>query len=133
MPSVFAGDLASLTEENIACYRRLFTLLQRLEKDYGIYRHFQFSGVPAPTDTDWHWWGKLNGQGCGAVVVLRGREGADERAVNIPWVLPGSTYQVNALLANQSLGRFTGKQLQDGALVLNLVPFGQEILECKAE
>jgi hypothetical protein len=133
VPSTFAGDLASLTEENIACYRRLFTLLQRLEKDYGIYRHFQFSGVPAPTDTDWHWWGKLNGQGCGAVVVLRGSQGADERAVNIPWVLPGRTYQVNGLLAHQPLGRFSGKELQDGALVLKLVHFGQEILECKAE
>ena len=133
VPSTFAGDLASLTEENIACYRRLFTLLQRLEKDYGIYRHFQFSGAPAPTDTDWHWWGKLNGQGCGAVVVLRGSQGADERAVNIPWVLPGCTYQVNGLLAHQSLGRFSGKELQQGALVLKLAPFGQEILECKAE
>ena len=49
--------------------------MQRLERAYGIYKHFQFSGVPEPTDVDWHWWGKLNAAGHGAVVVLRGSGG----------------------------------------------------------
>jgi hypothetical protein len=132
-PTVFAGDLASLTEEHIKRYRQRFDLLSRLEKDYDIYRHFQFSGVPEPTDNDWHWWGKLNAEGLGAVVVLRGSQGQDERPVNIPWVLPERRYQVIALLANQPLGHFSGKQLQDGALSLKLPPLGQEILECKPE
>jgi hypothetical protein len=131
VPSVFAGDLASLTEENINCYRRLFSLLQRLEKSYDLYRHFQFSGVPAPTDEGWHWWGKLNENGGGAVVVLRGSKGEDERAVNIPWLSAGQPYQVSALLLEKDLGRFTGKQLQSGALSLKLPPLGQEILELK--
>ena len=131
-PAVFAGDLASLTEENIKRYRQRFDLLRRLEKAYGIYRHFQYSGVPEPTDHDWHWWGKLNQGGYGAVVVIRGKQGKEERAVNIPWVLPDRDYQVNALLAEKQVGRFSGKQLQDGALHLQLPPLGQEILELKA-
>lgn len=130
-PIVFAGDLASLTEENIKRYRARFELLRRLEADYGIYRNFQFSGVPAPTDTDWHWWGKLNKDGAGAVVVMRGSGGENERAINIPWVLTDHDYQVNALLADKPLGRFSGKQLQDGALHLQLPPLGQEIVELK--
>ncbi len=130
-PAVFAGDLASLTEENIQRYRQRFDLLRRLEKAYGIYRNFQYSGVPEPTDHDWHWWGKLNQKGYGAVVVIRGNQGKDERAVNIPWVLSDRDYQVNALLANKPLGRFSGKQLQDGALHLQLPPLGQEIVELK--
>lgn len=73
---------------NIRRYRKRFDTLRRLEEDYGIYRNFQYSGVPAPTDTDWHWWGKLNGQGHGAVVVMRGRDGEDQRAIKIPWVRP---------------------------------------------
>ncbi|MDO9591912.1 MAG: hypothetical protein Q7I98_01820, partial [Erysipelotrichaceae bacterium] len=75
IPSVFAGDLASLTDENIATYRECFELLEKLNYKYGIYENFQFSGVPAPTDTEWHWWGKLNDEGYGAVVVIRGKEG----------------------------------------------------------
>jgi hypothetical protein len=128
-PSVYAGDLASLTEENIARYRSRFDMLKRLEATYGIYRHFQYSGVPAPTDTDWHWWGKLNARGCGAVVVLRGSSGAEKRAINIPWVDPNQTYTVTALFANTQLGKYTGKQLQAGELTLALPVLGQEIIE----
>ncbi|MEO8616656.1 MAG: hypothetical protein ABI600_16045 [Luteolibacter sp.] len=131
MPSVYSGDLASLTPENIAHYRRRFDLVKRLERDYGIYRHFQFSGVPAPTDEDWHWWGKLTAEGSGAVVVLRGNGGSDERTVNIPWVPEGGVYQVIARLSGRPLGTFTGRQLQEGALHLQLPPLGQEILEVK--
>ena len=130
-PSAFAGDLASLTQENIRRYRQRFELLRRLEAAYGVYRHFQYSGVPEPTDRDWHWWGKLNHEGCGAVVVIRGSQGEGERAVNLPWVLPGRNYQVSALLVERRLGRFSGKQLQDGALRLRLPPLGQEIVELK--
>jgi hypothetical protein len=129
VPAVFAGDLASLTPENIAHYRRRFDLVKRLERDYGIYRRFQFSGVPAPTDEDWHWWGKLDSKGCGAVVVLRGSAGEAERAVNLPWVRANQVYLVHAQLSDRLLGRFTGRQLQTGALRLTLPLFGQEILE----
>ena len=128
-PSVYAGDLASLTEENIARYRSRFDILKRLEAIYGIYRRFQYSGVPAPTDTDWHWWGKLDARGCGAVVVLRGSGGKDQRAINIPWVDPAETYKVAALFQATELGAFTGRQLQAGDLPLTLPPLGQEILE----
>ena len=128
-PTVYAGDLASLTEENIARYHNRFEILKRLEASYGIYRHFQFSGVPAPTDTDWHWWGKLDARGCGAVVVLRGSSGAEQRAINIPWVDRKQTYQVTALFQKKELGRFTGAQLQTGELTLALPVLGQEILE----
>ena len=130
-PATFAGDLASLTKENIDLYRLRFESLRRLEKDYDIYRHFQFSGVPEPTDTDWHWWGKLNRDGAGAVVVLRGSGGAEERAVNIPWVLPDRLYEVKPLLGGQAPGQFSGKELQEGAMRVRLPVFGQEILEIK--
>jgi hypothetical protein len=131
VPAVFACDLASLTAKNIKHYRQRFDLVKRLEHDYGIYRRFQFSGVPAPTDTDWHWWGKLTPDGYGAVVVLRGSRGADQRAVNIPWVLADRTYQVTGLLSGTQLGRFSGRQLQAGELRVSLPHVGQEILELK--
>ena len=130
-PTVFAGDLASLTGENVKHYRQRFDLLRRLATQYDIYRHFQFSGVPEPTDTDWHWWGKLNQDGAGAVVVIRGSQGENERPINMPWVRPDRPYEVTALLSGKTLGRFGGKQLQEGALRLALPPLGQEILELK--
>jgi hypothetical protein len=133
LPAVFAGDLASLTKENIDHYRRRFEMVKRLEREYGIYRHFQFSGVPAPTDQDWHWWGKLTSEGRGAVIVLRGTQGPDERAVNIPWVLAERTYHVRGLFSQTMLGKFTGLQLQAGNLRLALPPLGQEIIEVKTE
>lgn len=104
-------------------------LLKRLEATYGIYRRFQYSGVPAPTDSDWHWWGKLDEKGCGAVVVIRGSGGHDRRAINIPWVDPAGTYKIAARLQAKDLGVFTGTQLQDGKLLLALPLLGQEILE----
>jgi len=128
-PTVYAGDLASLTEENVARYRSRFDILKRLDSTYGIYRRFQYSGVPAPTDTDWHWWGKLDPRGCGAVVVLRGSGGKDQHAINIPWVDRTQTYKVTALFQAKELGTFPGKQLQDGILTLSLPFLGQEILE----
>jgi hypothetical protein len=129
-PSVYSGDLASLSEENVARYRQCFELLKRLQADYDIYRNFQFSGVPVPTDEDWHWWGKLGSKG-GAVVVVRGSGGKAERKLNIPWVQPGTKYQLTALFANKPLGTFTGKRLQAGALTLALPKLGQEIIELK--
>ncbi len=131
-PSVFAGDLSSLTPENVRRYRQRFDLVKRLQRQYGIYRHFQYSGVPEPTDTDWHWWGKLNDDGCGAVVVIRGSGGSDERRINIPWVTPDRKYRVTALFEGKALGVFTGSQLADGALSLALPPLGQEILDVSA-
>ena len=64
-------------------------------------------------------------------MVIRGSDGESERAVNIPWVQGDLDYQVIALLADKPLGRFSGRQLQDGALRLQLPPLGQEILELK--
>jgi hypothetical protein len=129
IPSVFAGDLTSLTEENILRYRRSFDIVKRLQRDYDIYRHFQYSGVPEPTDTGWHWWGKLNGDGYGAVVVLRGSAGEQQRSVNIPWVVATRNYRVVGLLGATQYGTFTGEQLQSGAIRMTLPKLGQEILE----
>lgn len=128
-PFVFAGDLKSLNAAQLARYHDRFSILKRLQSTYDIYRHFQYSGVPAPTDTDWHWWGKLNPNQEGAVVVMRGSQGSEKCAINIPWVDPNANYQVKALLADKSLGSFKGQDLIDGKLTLSLPLFGQEILE----
>lgn len=128
-PSVFAGDLASLTEENIGVYRKCFDLIAEMNRKHDIYLHFQYSGVPAPTDADWHWWGKLNDSGEGIVVVLRGNAGDDARRINIPWVDPAKKYRVFAHFAGQSPGVFSGQDLIDGKLQLALPNMGQEILE----
>ncbi len=128
-PLDFAGDLTSLTAELIDHYRKRFELVKKLQSKYDIYRHFQYSGVPAPTDTDWHWWGKLNEAGCGAVVVIRGNGGEPQRRINIPWVTANRKYRVKSLLEEKTLGTFTGRQLQNGQLKLTLPIYGQEILE----
>jgi hypothetical protein len=132
-PRTFSGDLATLTPEHLERYRRRFEVLRRLQQEYGIYRHLQFSGAPAPTDTDWHWWGKLNEHGLGAVVVIRGSGGPQQRAIDIPWAHADRKYAVTALLDGRPLGRFTGRQLQEGALAIPLPPMGQEILELAAD
>jgi len=132
-PSVFAGDLASLSDENIARYRRLFDIVKRLQRDYDIYRHFQYSGMPEPTDTDWHWWGKLNDDGYGAVVVLRGSGGDTQRSMNIPWTVAGHKYRVVGLIGGHQYGTFTAEQLQSGAIRVTLPKLGQEILELAKE
>lgn len=130
-PLIFAGDLSSLSESNIQHYRARFALLERLQGEYGIYRHFQFSGVPGPTDEDWHWWGKLNAGGEGAVVVLRGGGGADRREIAIPWAHATVTYRVYACLGGTELGFYTGGQLRRGELTLSLPIYGQELLELR--
>ena len=78
---------------------------------------------------DWHWWGKLNPKGAGAVVVLRGSSGSDRRQINIPWVAAKTQYRVTALFTGRDLGRYSGGQLQAGAIALTLPQLGQEILE----
>ncbi len=128
-PQVYAGDLSSLTPENIRVYRQRFDEIRRLHREYGIYHYFQYSGVPEPTDTDWHWWGKLNDDGYGAVVVLRGSEGAGRRAINIPWVAAERRYAVTGLLSGKRFGTLTGAALRKGALDLALPTMSQEILE----
>ncbi len=130
-PLLYSGDLTTLTEDNIKRYRNRFDIIKRLESQYGVYRNFQYSGVPAPTDTDWHWWGKLNEKGEGAVVVIRGNGGKEKRAVNIPWVLPQKRYQVTALFGEKELGTFKGSDLINGELKIALPKYGQEILEVK--
>lgn len=129
MPVCFSGDARTLTEENIAHYRGRLDAVQRLHKTYGIYRHFQFSGVPEPTDVDWHWWGKLNAQGYGAVVILRGSAGADFRWINIPWVRRGAVYSVAGLFSGKQYGRFSGETLQTRGIRIELPDYGQELLE----
>jgi hypothetical protein len=129
MPVCYSGDARTLTRENIAHYRKRLDEVVRLEKQYGIYRHFQFSGVPEPTDTDWHWWGKLNSAGAGVVVVMRGSGGAARRAVNVPWVNRAKTYRVTGLFSGKSFGLLRGQQLQDAGVTVELSAFGQDLLE----
>ncbi len=128
-PLVFSGDLSTLSVEHLAHYQKRFALVNRLHKSWDIYRHFQFSGVPAPNDDDWHWWGKLNEEGCGTVVVVRGSGGVERRAINIPWVKPDRRYAVIASFGEQRLGTFTGRQLQAEGIEVSLPAYGQEILE----
>jgi hypothetical protein len=128
-PFLFSGDLTTLSEENIQQYAKRFALIERLNRQYDIYKYFQFSGVPAPTDSDWHWWGKLNKNGFGAVVVLRGSGGQQQRIINIPWVTSDTQYRVKTCFAEKELGIFTGEQLQKGIIALTLPTYGQEILE----
>jgi hypothetical protein len=129
MPVCFSGDARTLTEANIAHYRKRWDAVRRLERQYGIYRHFQFSGVPEPTDVDWHWWGKLNAQGYGAVVVVRGSGGAGARAVNIPWVRREASYRVVGVFSGKSYGVRPGRALQDTGIRIELPVYGQEMLE----
>jgi hypothetical protein len=128
-PLVFSGDLSTLSAEHLAHYQKRFALVNRLHGSWDIYRHFQFSGVPAPNDDNWHWWGKLNEDGYGAVVVLRGSGGAERRAINIPWVKPDRRYAVIASFGERRLGDFTGRQLQSAGVEVALPRYGQEILE----
>jgi hypothetical protein len=128
-PVCFSGDSRTLTDANIVRYRERLDAVKRLQERYGIYRNFQFSGVPEPTDLDWHWWGKLNAEGSGAVVVIRGSGGAAERAVNIPWVRPGATYRVTGLFSGKHYGVATGRALREAGLRIVLPPYGQELLE----
>ncbi|GAB2777869.1 hypothetical protein GCM10027275_21420 [Rhabdobacter roseus] len=128
-PSVFAGDVASLTPENEQVYRETFSLLGKLQQQYGIYGYFQFSGVPEPTDTDWHWWGKLNEQGSGVVVVVRGSGGETRRKINVPWVEPEGRYRVRSHFKSREWGTYRGKDLIEGKLELALETMDQEILE----
>ncbi len=127
-PISFSGDLGSLTEANINQYQSRFAMIEELQRKYGIYSCFQYSGVPVPTDEGWHWWGKLNTDGCGAVVVLRGGAGADAQKVNIPWVLTEKKYHLTALFSGKDLGEFSGRQLQNGELELKLPGWGQELI-----
>ena len=128
-PLVFSGDLSTLSAAHLAHYQKRFALVNRLHQSWDIYRHFQFSGVPAPNDDNWHWWGKLNDEGCGAVVVVRGSGGAERRAINIPWVKPERRYTMTASFSGQRLGDFTGRQLQSTGVEIALPKYGQEILE----
>jgi len=129
MPVCFSGDARTLSEANIAQYRKRFDAVKRLQDTYGIYKHFQFSGVPEPTDVDWHWWGKLNAKGHGAVVVLRGSGGAPRRMVNIPWVSREASYRVSGLFSGKAYGVLSGSALQDTGVRIELPRYGQELLE----
>ena len=129
MPVCYSGDARTLTDDNIRHYRRRFDAIRRLENTYGIYRRFQFSGVPEPTDTDWHWWGKLNVDGCGVIVVMRGSEGEPRRAVNIPWVRDGKQYRVSGVFSGKQYGLFSGRQLKNTGLMVALPAYGQDLLE----
>jgi len=129
MPVCFSGDARTMTDANIAQYRKRFDAVKRLQSTYGIYRNFQFSGVPEPTDVDWHWWGKLDAKGHGAVVVLRGSGGVARRMVNIPWVAREASYRVVGLFSGKTYGVFRGQVLQDAGIALELPVYGQELLE----
>ncbi len=132
-PLSFSGDLGSLTMANIERYRNWFAILRDLENKYNIYSHFQYSGVPAPTDEVWHWWGKLNDEGCGVIVILRGSEGTLSQKINIPWVKADGKYRLKELFTGKDLGIFYGNQLQNGDLTLELEEYGQELIEIKKE
>jgi hypothetical protein len=127
-PLSFSGDLSALTRENIDRYRDRFDKLESLQRKYGIYSCFRYSGAPAPTDEDWHWWGKLNDEGYGAVVVLRGSGGADFRQIHIPWVQSDRKYTVKYLFAGGTASVYTGRELQEGRVTLALPVYGQEII-----
>jgi hypothetical protein len=129
IPSVYAGDLSSLTGENILHYKKRFDMIVSLQERHGIFRYFQYSGVPAPTDTGWHWWGKLNPAGSGVVVVMRGWLGAPSRRINVPWVPDGKRFKVTALFAGKELGMYSSEQLKSGMMRLSLPRLSQEILE----
>ncbi|MBN2151861.1 MAG: hypothetical protein JW839_10470 [Candidatus Lokiarchaeota archaeon] len=133
IPSVYAGDLSSLTEENIAHYKARFDMVAALQEKHGIFRYFQYSGVPGPTDVGWHWWGKLNPEGSGVVVVMRGHLGLPSRRINVPWVPGGKRFKVTALFAQKELGTFSSEELKGGRLRLPLARLSQEILEIRAE
>ena len=128
-PLSFSGDLGSLTKENIDRYQNRFAILETLHQKYHIYSCFQYSGVPVPTDEGWHWWGKLNYEGLGAVIVLRGSSGTDSEKIHIPWVKSDKKYHLKALFSAEDLGEFSGEQLRNGELKLSLSPWGQEIIE----
>ena len=132
-PLSFSGDLSSLTEANIDQYHQRFAAIEKLQQKYGIYSRFQYSGVPAPTDEGWHWWGKLNDNGEGAVIVLRGTAGKESETVNIPWVASGKTYHLHGLISEKDFGTFKGSQLQKGELKLSLKNMDQEIITLKIE
>ena len=89
--------------------------------------------MPEPTDSDWHWWGKLDDRGSGVVVVVRGSGGEDRRVVNIPWVQPATKYRLVGVFSGKRYGVLLRKQLQERGVSVALPVFGQKLLEIAAE
>jgi hypothetical protein len=129
VPVCFSGDSRTLSAAQIAHYRKRLDAVRGLEKTYGIYKRFQFSGVPEPTDIDWHWWGKLNPEGHGAVVVVRGSGGSAFRMVNVPWVRSDASYGITGLFTGKSYGAVGGQTLRATGIRVDLPVYGQELLE----
>ena len=85
--------------------------------------------MPEPTDVDWHWWGKLDPAGHGAVVALRGSGGPAFRQVNIPWVRRDASYRVTGLFSGKAYGVASGRTLRESGIRIDLPVYGQELLE----
>ena len=49
--------------------------------------------------------------------------------MNVPWVNPGRRYRVTGVFSGKTYGTFTGRQLQDAGLTVELPVFGQDLLE----
>lgn len=71
----------------------------------------------------------MNENGEGALVVLRGATGNENQKINIPWVNAEASYHLKALFSGKELGSYSGKQLQEGEILLALDRMGQEIVE----
>lgn len=128
-PTSFSGDLQSLTPELVERYRDRFAKVQELQRKYDIFHHFQYSGAPEPSEEDSFWWGKLNRQGEGAVIVMGGRDGKADNRVYIPWVQSRRNYRVKGLLTGTDHGIHAGRDLSREGLDLRLQPAQVEILE----
>jgi hypothetical protein len=63
--------------------------------------------------------------------VIRGKNGENERKINIPWVNPAKKYQVYSCFSGRVIGTYPGRDLISGKLSIALPPYGQDILELR--
>ena len=112
---IMLGDPRQLNPEEKAWYKKMSTWLEKMHRNYQIFKFYQTSVVfDVPTEHNWDGFARFNPDADGGIVCIFRNDQKDTfRTFTLPWCNQENRYMIIDAESNKELGKFSGKELMD--------------------
>ena len=129
--SMMLGDPRLMSDEKIASFKKWSDWIKEMQDKYNFMQFYQTSDVfTRPEISGWDGCARINSEKGGLLFFYRNNSPESERVFPIVWIDENSTYRIYSSLTKELIGEFSGKNLRDEGLKVNIPERNRaEILE----
>ena len=119
---IMLGDPRKLTPSEKNWYKKMVSWLRDMYLKYQIFKYYQTSNIfNVPSTHNWDGFARFNPDADGGIICIFRNDQKDAfRTIVLPWCKDENTYQIIDALSDKEMGKYSGKELKEDGLRVNI-------------